>query len=69
MRKQNDKKQEKENCIANLKEREDSQWCYLPKLRWLPDAWRRSFIEELPSLDEDSSWECFPLFPGNGARK
>jgi hypothetical protein len=26
-------KQEKENCFANLKEREDSQWCYLPKLR------------------------------------
>jgi hypothetical protein len=26
-------KQEKDNCFANLKEREDSQWCYLPKLR------------------------------------
>jgi peptidoglycan hydrolase CwlO-like protein len=26
-------KQEKENCFANLKEQEDSHWCYLPKLR------------------------------------
>jgi hypothetical protein len=63
------RKQEKENCFANLKEREDSQWCYLPKLIWLPGAWRRSCVEELSSLDEARSCECFSLFPGNGARK
>jgi hypothetical protein len=29
---------EKEKCFANLKEREDSQWCNLPKLRKLRGA-------------------------------
>jgi hypothetical protein len=31
-------KQEKEKCFANIKEREESQWCNLPKLRKLHGA-------------------------------
>jgi hypothetical protein len=31
-------KQEKERCFANLLEREDSEWCNLPKLRKLHGA-------------------------------
>jgi hypothetical protein len=31
-------KTKKEKCFANLKEREDSQWCNLPKRRKLNGA-------------------------------
>jgi hypothetical protein len=42
-------KQEKKECFANLKEREDSQWCYLPKPRKLHGA-RKSVAASENSL-------------------
>jgi hypothetical protein len=38
-------KQEREECFANIKEREDSHWCNLPKLRELHGA-REGLVSE-----------------------